>query len=228
MKCFCYETETKFIFCVEGAEGKIYENLLADQYWTKTDEDKFIKIYPLDTGWDDAWYMKPEYKEAVIKNFARLGQSWIEGIFDWKSVLLQLAKMFAENGVEWYIIGSTSEAVLGVGIKPHDIDIAVHTKDFYKVKDLTYGYVIEPLGDNKGNWLVRYFGKLCVDGASVDIAADDKLNMENNRHLYEKVSWNGYEVFITPLRNRYEVEKHRDRGDRIKAIEAYMKRTVST
>lgn len=27
-------------------------NLLADPYWTKTDDDKFIRIYPMDTGWD--------------------------------------------------------------------------------------------------------------------------------------------------------------------------------
>ena len=70
---------------------------------------------------------------------------------------------------------------------------------------------------------MRYFGKLCIDGASVDIAADDKLNIENNSLQYEKVSWNGHDVFITPLQNRYEVEKQRGRTDRIKAIEEWMK-----
>lgn len=225
MRCYCYETETKFIFCVEGAEGKIFDILKADQYWTQTDEGKFIKVYPMDTNWDDAWYLNQEYKEAVINNFARLGKSWIEGKFDWKNVLSLLARMFKENEIEWYIIGSASEAVLGVDINPHDLDIVVHTSDFYKVKDLTREYVIEPLVDNKGNWLVRYFGKLCVDGASVDIAADDNLNIENSREHYDRVSWNGYEVFITPLRERYEVEIQRDRKDRIKAIETYINST---
>lgn len=224
MKFYCYETEAEFVFCAEGAEGRIFDILNADRYWTKIDEGKFIKSYPMDTSWDDAWYLNPEYKEAVINNFTRLGQSWIEGVFDWKNVLSLLARMFKENEIEWYIIGSASEAVLGVDINPHDIDIAVHTRDFYKVKELSREYVIEPLGDNKGNWLVRYFGKLCVDGASVDIAADNKLNIENNREHYEKVSWNGYEVYITPLRERYEVEIQRDRKDRIKAIEEYMNR----
>lgn len=222
MKFYCYETETKFIFCVENAEGKIYENLQSDNYWAKTDDNRFIKVYPMDTNWDDAWYLNPTYKKAVIDNFAKFGQSWVLGKFEWENVLSLLAKMFFENEIEWYIIGSASEAVLGVNINPHDLDIAVHTRDFYKVKDLTSKYVIEPLGDNKGNWLVRYFGKLCVDGASVDIAADDKLNIENNREHYEKILWNGYEVYITPLRERYEVEIQRDRKDRIKAIEEYM------
>jgi len=222
MNCYCYETKTKFIFCVEGASGKIYDLLKAEPYWMQADTCKFIKVYPMDTNWDDAWYLDTAYKETVKRNFTRLGQSWIEGVFNWQRVLTLLAQMFNKNKIEWYIIGSASEAVLGVDINPHDLDIVVHTRDFYKVKDLSRDYVIEPLGDNKGNWLVRYFGKLCVDGASVDIAADDKLNMENNREHYEKVTWNGYEVYITPLSERYKVEIQRGRTDRITAIEAHM------
>ena len=78
MKCCCYETETEFIYCVEGARGEIYNKLQTDNYWTKTNDDRFIKIYPIDTGWDDAWYLDSSYKEAVINNFARMGQSWKE------------------------------------------------------------------------------------------------------------------------------------------------------
>ena len=221
MKCYCYETEKEFIFCVEDAKDKIYETLQADQFWKKTDDGKFIKVYPLDTEWDDAWYLDSAYKEAVINNFTRMGRVWIEGVFDWEKVLSFLAQKFTENNIEWYIIGSVSEAVLGVEIKPHDIDICVHTRDFYKVKELFRDYVIEPLGDNKGNWLVRYFGKLCVDGASVDIAADDKMNMENLPSPLSKVSWNGYDVFIEPLQNRYKVEIQRNRKDRIEAFEIF-------
>ena len=166
----------------------------------------------------------PNNKEAVVSNFARMGKFWIEGVFDWKGVLLLLAEMFARNGIEWYIIGSVGEAVRGVDIAPHDIDIGVHTRDFYKVRDLTREYVIEPLGDNKGNWIVRYFGKLCIDGASVDIAADEKLNMENRKYPCDRVSWSGYDLFVEPLQKRYEVELQRGREDRIRAMEEFMKR----
>jgi len=222
MKCCCYETETEFIYCVEGAQGKFFKILQADPYWTKNDGDKFIKIYRTDLGWDDAWYLVPGYKEKIADNFARFGRAWIEGVFDWEKVMLTLAQKFAENGIEWYIIGSSSEAVLGVDIRPHDIDIAVHTGDFYKVRDLFFDYTMEPLGDNKGSWLVRYFGKLCIDGASVDIAADEKLNLENRTTSCDKVKWSGYDVFIEPLQARYEVEIQRGRKDRIRAIEKYM------
>ena len=222
MKCYCYETEREFIFCVEDAAGEVLKNLQSDAYWTETDGGKFVKSYPTDMGWDDAWYLDEAYKSAVICNFKRLGPSWLRGEFNCEKVLLSLAKTFADNGVEWYIIGSASEFVLGVDVSPHDIDIAVHVRDFYKVKALFTDYVIEPLGDNKGNWLVRYFGKLCIDGASVDVAADDKMNGENRDVPYDIVNWNGYELHIEPLLIRYRTEINRGRDDRIKAIEAYM------
>jgi len=208
-----------FIFCVEGAEGKILENLRADPWW-KEDGGKFLKIYPMQTGEDDSWYKNAEDKEAIKRNFARLGRAWFEGVFNWKRVLLSLARTLSENGIEWYVIGSASEAALGVDVVPHDLDIAVHTRDFYRVKGLFSDSVIEPFVDNKGTWLVRYFGKLCVDGASIDIVADEKMNREN--HEYDSASWNGFDVWIEPLRVRYQTELQRDRVNRIKAIEAYM------
>jgi hypothetical protein len=216
MKCYCYETETEFIFCVEDADMKFEDNLQA-AWWKKTDK-KFIKAYPkeMDDGVD------AKDKELVKRNFARLGQSMFEGVFDWEKVLLLLAQKFSDNGIEWYIIGSTSEAVLGVNIKPHDIDIIVHTRDFYKVKSIFPDYVVEPFVDNKGTWIVRYFGRICLDGAIVDIAADEGMNLERHQHQYDKVSWNGFDIFIEPLQVRYQTELNRNREERIMAIEEYM------
>jgi hypothetical protein len=216
MKCYCYETETEFVFCVEDADAKLEDNLKAA--WFKKTDKGFIKIYNKEM---ESNGVNAEDKEFVKRNFARLGQSMFEGAFDWKNALLLLAQKFMDNRIEWYIIGSISEAVLGVNIKPHDIDIIVHTKDFFKVKSIFADYVVEPFVDNKGTWLVQYFGRLCLDGAIIDIAADEKMNLE--KYQYDKVSWNGYDVFIEPLQARYQVEIERKREERIKAIEAYMK-----
>jgi hypothetical protein len=215
MKCYCYETETEFVFCVEDTDA-IFEDNLKAAWFQKTDKG-FIKAYPkeMDDGVDE------HDKELVKRNFARLGQSMFKGEFNWKNVLLVLAQAFLENGIEWYIIGSTSEAVLGVNITPHDIDVIVHTRDFYKVKSIFSDYVVEPFVDNKGTWLMRYFGRLCLDGALVDIAADEKMNLEN--HRYDKVSWNDYNIFIEPLQVRYQTELNRNREERIRAIEEYMR-----
>lgn len=62
-------------------------------------------------------------KKLVARNFSRLGKSMFEGSFEWKEVLLIITLKFNDNKIEWYIIGSCCEAVLGVNINPHDIDI---------------------------------------------------------------------------------------------------------
>ena len=108
----------------------------------------------------------------------------------------------------------------GVNVIPHDIDIIVHTKDFFKVKHTFADNVVEPFIDNKGTWVVRYFGRLCLNKGYLDIAADEKMNLEN--HKYEKVNWQGYDIFIEPLKERHKIEVSRNRIDRISAIEEYI------
>jgi len=191
--------------------------------WFEKLGNKFIKTYPMESGADKSWYKNIEEKERIKSNFARLGQSMFEGIFDWKRVLLTLAQKFLGNGIEWYIFGSSCEIVRGIDIKPNDIDIIVHTKDFYKVKDVFPDNIVEPFVDNKDTWLVRYFGRLCVDGAIVDIAASEKMNIEN--HCYDKVMYNGFNLYIEPFQTRYALETKRNRADRLKAMEEYIVRT---
>lgn len=142
---------------------------------------------------------------------------------DWKNALLTFAKRSRENKIKWYVTGSVSEAVFGVDVKPHDIDIVTHERDFFKVKDLFSDFVVEPFVDNKGTWVVRYFGRLCIDGVMIDVVADEKRNEEN--YFYEPVEWNGYTLKVEPLQVRYEIELQRDRKDRFVAIKKYMERT---
>ena len=220
MKCYCYEINDNFILCVEGAGGEHEETIL--HAWFEKSDNKFIKTYPMERGVDKLWYKNTEEKERIKNNFARLGSSMFEGIFDCESVLLALAQKFSENGVEWYLFGSSCEFVRGIDIKPNDIDIIVHTRDFYKVKDIFPNNIVEPFVDNNNTWLVRYFGRLCVGGAIVDIAASEKMNFEN--HHYDKVTWNGFDLYAQPFQTRYSIETKRSRVDRLKAMEAYMNR----
>lgn len=220
MKCYCYESNDDFVFCIENAEAE-HEDVILHAWFEKAD-DIYTKKYPMQSGVDDAWYKKNEYKELIKCNFAKLGPSMFSGKFVWKNVMVLLAQKFSENGIEWYVFGSGSEKMIGVDIQPNDIDIIIHTKDFYKVNDLFLDAVVEPFVDNKSTWLVRYFGRLCIEGAIVDIVADEKMNIEN--HHYDKVVWNGYDVFIEPLQTRYALEQKRGRAERLKAMPEYMDR----
>jgi hypothetical protein len=210
MECYCIEKDEKFIFCIENAEGKYIENI--EHAWFKLDNDKYIKEYP--NNFDD--------KKIIKNNFKRLGKEMFESKGDWKKSLLIFAKKCFENNIEWYITGSISEAIIGVEIIPHDIDIITHERDFYKIKELFINYLVEPFVDNKGTWVVQYFGRICIDGVMFDIAADKKMNSEN--YDYENITWENYKIKKEPLLKRYEIEKRRNREERIKKIEEYMEK----
>ena len=210
MNCYCVETEDKFTFIVENAEKKFIENI--EHAWWKLDNDKYTKEYP--NNFDD--------KEIIKNNFQRLGEEMFQSKGDWKKSLRLFAQKCLENNIEWYITGSVSEAIMGVEITPHDIDIITHERDFYKVKGLFLDYMVEPFVDNKGTWLVQYFGRLCINGVMFDIAADKKTNSEN--HGYGKILWEGYLLSIEQLKTRYEIEKQRNRTERINKIEEYMEK----
>ena len=217
MNCYCYETDTDFVLCVEDAEEELKENIIAG--WFKESDNIYIKPYPLidiKNGGDIRDI------ELVKRNFARLGMFMFHNMDDWQSDIKHIAQILSDNGLEWYIAGSISEAILGVEIEPHDIDIIVHTDDFFKVKEIFIDSVVEPFIDNKGHWVVRYFGRICLNKGFVDIIADEAWNKDKKQ--YDMVSWFGYNLFIEPLQTRYKIEISRNRIDRIKAFEEYMNR----
>ncbi|MCO5214913.1 MAG: hypothetical protein M9953_06865 [Thermomicrobiales bacterium] len=208
MKCHAYETDSTFTLCVEDAPVASEDHILAA--WFHREGDAFIKCYPADA---------PD-KDLVTRNFPRLGPSMFSGTGDWRAALMILGEWCAANGIDWHVIGSVSEAILGVDVMPHDIDFIVPVKDFFAVRDGFAEFVVEPFVDNKGTWLVRYFGRLYVGGMMIDVASDEKLSPANK--TYHLVDWQGLRTSIEPLQVRYETEVARERRDRIAAIEAFL------
>jgi hypothetical protein len=222
MKCYCYETESDFIFCVQDVENTQLEYAIQHMTFNKNDS-KFLMAYPQNE------FSNQYEKELVNKNFTHLGQEMFESLllgFDWKKPLELLTQKFNENKIEWYIVGSLCDAVRGVDVKPFDMDIVIHTKDYYKAKDICYlnfgNSIIFPFTDNQGRLAMRYFGRMFLAGALVEIAAHEKWNIESRLLQYEKTSWNGFEVYMVSLQQRYQIEIARNREDRIKAIKEYM------
>jgi hypothetical protein len=158
MNCYCYETNSEFIFCVENVENAQLEDVIKNIGWEKTD-GKYQMPYP------QHMFSNPRDKELINGNFTQLGQVLFESVllgFDWKKPLELLAQKFDENGIEWYIVGSVSDAVRGIKVKPKDLDIVIHTRDYHKAKDICYSNftdsVIAPLTDNKGLFPLQCVG----------------------------------------------------------------------
>lgn len=209
MKCYCIETEEEFIFYIENTNVE-YEKRILDAWYQKIGNGKYAKKYP-NTICD---------KVRLKDNFSRLGESMFSEIGDWEKALNTFVEKCNDENIVWYITGSVSEAVIGVKVLPHDIDIVCHVKDFFRLKNIFLDYLIEPFVDNQGIWVVRYFGRLCIEGVMLDIVADESRNEEN--HVYTPVYWHGHTIKVEPLHERYKIEIQRKRENRIKAIEEYL------
>jgi len=233
MKCYCYETDSQFVFCVEGVENAQLEDTIKHKAWEKID-DKLILSYP------QTVFSNQREKELIISNFSRLGQAMFESSlrgFDWEEPLDLVAQQFAVNSIEWYIVGSVCDTIRGVDVKPSDIDIVVHTRDFLKAKDICYStfaeVIIAPF-ETQGIFMLQNFGRMFLAGALVEIVADERWNLayrqpKNEKSVwrdngytqpeYIKTVWRGHDLYLETLQHRHQAETKRNRTDRIKAIE---------
>lgn len=195
MRCSCYETDSAVIFCIEDVASAQLEDIIQHMAWRKTD-GKFLLSYPQNAFSDQ------REKELVGGNFSRLGPAMFESLFsgiDWETPLEMLAQKFNENGIEWYIVGSTGDALRGISVKPFDIDIVVHTRDYDKAKDICYlnfpDSIVAPFTgcedisplkffDNPLQYFInplRYFGRMFLAGAVIEVAADEIWDLESRR-----------------------------------------------
>ena len=207
MKSYCYETDSAFIFSVEDVKNLQLENVIQHMGWRKIDE-KFHLSYP------QGVFSDQREKELVCKNFSRLGQVMFERMLsgiDWKTPLEMLAQKFNEAGIEWYIVGSAGDALHGVKVQPFDIDIVVHTNDYYKAKDICYFYfsdsIIAPFtgseeispsrySENPVEYFInplQYFGRMFLAGAMIEVTADEIWDLESRQPGHKNAVWRGYE-----------------------------------
>lgn len=219
MRCYCDRTDEALILYVDDVEPQFEKNLVAA--WYEKTGTGYRKIYSMtdkDNGLSDSDV------KMVCSNFSRLGPAMFQGNLDWMKALSIICEKLWKNNIEWYVFGSVSDALRGINIIPHDIDIIVHTKDFFKVKAIFSDCVVEPFVDNKGNWVVRYFGRISMDNSYIDVVAAENLNSEN--HQYDKILWNGYELLIELFENRYQIELKRNRPERLKAMDEYKQKYI--
>ena len=239
MHCHCYETDSAFVLCCEDVGSAQLEAVIQDKAWLKAD-GKFLMSFPKDV------FSNQHEKALISSNFSRLGpvlfESSLSGI-EWEKPLEMLAQTFDENGIEWYVVGSVCDTLRGINVKPSDIDIVIHTRDYYKAKDVCYrnfpDSIIAPfMGNQDPAYFVaalRYFGRMFLAGAMVEIAADEIWDLES-RHPehkkavwahyghseYVKIMWRGHAIYVESLQHRYQIEKARNRVDRVRVMEECM------
>jgi hypothetical protein len=157
--------------------------------------------------------------EKIMKNFEHLAPLMFEK-GDWEKALLFIAETCQKNGVVWFLTGSACDAVRGIDICPHDLDVEIYSKHWIKSEVVFEDFIIEPYIDTNG-WVRDYFGRLVVENTQIDVVADERYDFP--QHEYEPYMWKGYRLWLEPFNNRYKTEIIRDRKDRIKKIDEFIK-----
>ena len=156
--------------------------------------------------------------EQIIRNFNRLmPDAFDKG--DWKDALLEFARICKDNGIIWFLTGSACDAVRGIDVLPHDLDIEIFSKHWDKAQEVLSDCIVEPFIETKG-WARNYFGRIVLANTLVDVVADDKYDFPN--YVYEPFEWKGYTLWLEPFMSRYNIEKQRGRLERLEAFEKYI------
>jgi hypothetical protein len=212
MRCSAVLEGDAFILGVEDVPPALVPVVEAAFFQRDGDRDRFVKRYPPTV----------EDQDAVAENFPRLAPGMFTGEnASWESALETFAIRCEEAGIEWYATGSVCDAIRGIAITPHDLDLVMLTNDFWRARDVFRPDMIEPFVDNGGTWVVRYFGRLCLANVQVDVAADPSRNAD--AHRYETLEWRGHPVRVEPFEVRYCTEIARGRADRIAAFDAFLR-----
>ena len=188
------------------------------------DGDSYIKKFPKDTK--NIEKIKENYLENAEEMFSQLGYF---SPIPWEKALLEFVKRVEGKGIDWWLTGSCSACLRGVNFKPHDVDIMIDSKDVDKISEIFADHIVEPIIDTNG-WLTKDFGVIFFH-SRIDIASDPQECLDDpepvdcgpyaKRNL-EEITWNGYKIKVPPLHLQLNVNRRRERIDRVKILEEHL------
>jgi hypothetical protein len=148
----------------------------------------------------------------------------------WKKGLLEFLNRVNNSDVDWWLTGSCAACIRGINMNPHDVDIMVDSRSVDLINELFRDDIIEPIIDTNG-WLTKDFGVLFIH-CRIDIASDPQSSLDEPEPVdcgpyakskLETIVWNGYEVKIPPIELQLNVNQRRQRLERVRLIEEYIK-----
>lgn len=184
----------------------------------------YVKVYSGDDKYLDE--MKKRYSENAKLMFDQLGYF---APVPWEKALTEFCRRTQGTGIDWWLTGSCAVCIRGIKMNPHDVDIMIDSRGIEEITEVFSDYLIEPIVDANG-WLTKDFGVIFLH-ARIGIASDtqDILDIPEPvdcgpyaRPNLETIKWNGYEIKVPPLELQLNVNKRRERMDRVKLIEEFM------
>lgn len=218
-----FETDANnIIYRVSDFDLK-YEPILQMCFY-QNDNKSYIKKYPNNSKYLEK--MKKRYSENAKTMFDQLGY-FVD--IPWEIGLKKFCSMIEGKDIDWWLTGSCATCIRGIKLHPHDIDIMIDSKNVNKLTEIFQDYLIEPIVDTNG-WLTKDFGVIFMD-VRIDIASDPARILDKPEPVdcgpfakknLETINWEGYNIKVPPLELQLNVNKRRNRMDRVKEIKKYL------
>jgi hypothetical protein len=191
------------------------------------DREAYIKRFPAATPHLEA--VKQHYRKHAEEMFL---QAVYQRPVPWQAGLLATIERLESSSANWWLTGSCATCIRGVPLNPHDIDIMVDSKDIPELTEIFADVIIEPI-INTEDWVTKDFGVLFLH-CRIDIASDPQDSLDDPepgdcgpyaRARLEEIVWEGHRVRVPPLELQLQVNRRRQRGERVHLIEQFMEKT---
>lgn len=128
----------------------------------------------------------------------------------WERALSRFCTLAKAHGIDYYLIGSVSASVRGVGIRPRDIDVIIDVDHIAKTEQAFSEFLVQSIC-RCDDGPAGYFGTLFLDGVLFEISAQP--DNRHGRHAIETLCWNGHILKAQSLELLYRVYQKSNRVD---------------
>jgi len=147
-----------------------------------------------------------------------------------RTALHRIIPRLASMPYPWAITGSLGQALQGVPLTPHDIDLQTTQEGAYEIETRLSPFVTEPVREKTGPLLRSTFGRMAVEGVQVEVMGDIQKAQPDGSwdappSLEEVITWVDVEGFHLPVMSiAYEVEAYRKMGrlERVALLEHWL------
>ena len=138
-----------------------------------------------------------------------------------KNALTTVARLFNENDIDWFLMGTVNHSLQGMKRNPNDIDVIVRFERLEKVRRFLENYhpsEIEKLSDKESAF------ELKINNVPVEVIGEkriDKYFNNKNEFLVDK-RLNNTKIPCRKLEEEIEFYKRLGRDKRVKEIKGFL------
>lgn len=184
---------------------------------------ELVRRYPQGTRYFD---------RAVANLRQHLGQIVRQSIAGaspgWAGPLADLLRRAGQAGIPLAVVGSVALAVRGVDVRPGDIDVMTTLEGADVLGDCYHDVLVVPVADQPGfgRWGRAFTGGVCVEWLGNPASVQEgpwplAASAWSVASPFEEVSWGEWILRVPPLDVQRRVEVHRQRPDRVAAIDEH-------